>query len=69
MNKEERQVSAASDPLDAYIDACAMLLGLPMTAPWKPGVRANLEVTLRLATLLSEFDLPDAAEPAPVFVA
>jgi len=62
-------MTAPDDPLGDFIDAGARLLGLPVESAWKPGVRANLEVTLRLAALLTEFDLPDAAEPAPVFVA
>jgi hypothetical protein len=57
------------DTLDAYIDAAARALGVPIEPAWKPAVRANLEVTLRLAALVTEFALPDEAEPAPVFEA
>jgi len=32
-------------------------------------VRANLEVSMRLARLVDEFGLPDEAEPASVFAA
>jgi len=32
-------------------------------------VRANLEVSMRLARLVDEFVLPDEAEPASVFAA
>jgi hypothetical protein len=32
-------------------------------------VRANLEVSLRLARMVDEFVLPDVAEPAGVFTA
>jgi hypothetical protein len=55
------------DPLDDYIDAAGRALQLPIDPAWKPAVRANLEVTLRLAALVTEFALPDEAEPAPVF--
>ena len=34
-----------------------------------PAVRANLEVSLRLARLVDEFALPDETEPASVFTA
>ena len=34
-----------------------------------PAVRANLEVSLRLARLVDEFPLPDETEPASVFTA
>lgn len=57
------------DTLDAYIDAAARALGVPIEPAWKPAVRANLEMTLRLAALVTEFALPDEAEPAPVFEA
>jgi hypothetical protein len=60
---------ASSDSLDAYIDAAARVLDLTIEPEWKPSVRANLEVTLRLAAVVSEFALPDEAEPAPVFEA
>jgi Protein of unknown function (DUF4089) len=55
--------------LDDYIDAAARTLAVPIEPAWKPAVRANLEVTLRLAALVAEFPLPDEAEPAPVFEA
>jgi hypothetical protein len=55
------------DHLDAYIDAAAQALGIPIAPEWKPTVRANLEVTFRLAALVGEKALPDDAEPAPVF--
>jgi hypothetical protein len=59
----------APDSLDDYIDAAARALALPIEPAWKPAVRANLELTLRLAAVVAEFPLPDEAEPAPVFEA
>ena len=56
-----------ADPLDAFIVSAAAALGLPLEEGWKPAVRANLEVTLRHAAAVTEFPLPDEAEPAPVF--
>ncbi len=58
-----------SDPLDLYIDAVAAALRLPIEDAWRPAVRANLEVSLRLARMVDEFALPDETEPAPVFAA
>jgi hypothetical protein len=55
------------DPLDNFIDAAAHALELPLEPAWLPAVKANLLVTLRQAALVSEFALPDDAEPAPVF--
>ena len=60
---------SAPDPLDDYIDVAARLLDLPLDPAWKPAVRGHLEVTLRLGATVGDFDLPDEAEPAPVFVA
>jgi hypothetical protein len=59
----------AADPLDEYIDAVSKALALPIDDSWKPAVKANLEVSLRLARLVDEFALPDEAEPASVFAA
>jgi hypothetical protein len=59
----------AADPLDNYIDAVSNALALRIDDAWKPAVRANLEVSLRLARLVDEFALPDETEPASVFAA
>ena len=61
--------TASSDPLDDYIDAVAKALALPVEDGWRPAVRANLEISLRLARLVDEFPLPDETEPASVFAA
>ena len=58
-----------TDPLDDYIDAVSTALGLPIAPAWKPAVRTNLEVSLRLGRLVDEFVLPDETEPASVFTA
>ena len=57
------------DTLDDYIDAASKLLRLPVKEAWKPAVRANLEVSMRLARLVDEFAFSDEAEPASVFTA
>jgi len=54
-------------PLDDFITAAAAALELPLQPAWIPAVKANLEVSLRLANLVAEFELPDAAEPAPIY--
>jgi Protein of unknown function (DUF4089) len=59
----------AEDSLDDYIDVASRALRLPVKDSWKPAVRANLEVSMRLARLVDEFTLPDEAEPASVFTA
>ena len=62
---------SASDveALDDFIDAAAKLLSLPIEPEWRSGIKANLQVTLRVGAMVAEFELPDEAEPAPVFEA
>ena len=59
----------AADPLDDYIDAVSKAMALPIEEAWRPAVKANLEVSFRLAKLVDEFPLPDEIEPASVFSA
>ncbi|MBV8700162.1 DUF4089 domain-containing protein [Bradyrhizobium sp.] len=56
-----------AEPLDDYIDAAARALGLRIEDAWRPAVRANLDVSLKLARMVDEFPLPDETEPASVF--
>jgi hypothetical protein len=58
-----------TEPLDDYIDAVATALALPIDAAWKPAIRANLDVTLRMARMVQEFPLPDEIEPASIYEA
>ena len=58
-----------TDPLDDYIDAAAKALGLLLEDAWRPAIRVNLEVSLKLARMVDEFALPDEAESASVFTA
>jgi hypothetical protein len=55
--------------LDAFIDASAVVLGLTIRPEWRAAVRDNLAFTFRAGALVREFELPDEAEPAPVFTA
>jgi hypothetical protein len=57
------------DGIDKLIDGSAAALGLPIDPEWKPGIKANLQMTLRVAAMVAEFELADEAEPAPVFEA
>ncbi|MEN3347951.1 MAG: hypothetical protein V7632_1586 [Bradyrhizobium sp.] len=58
-----------ADHLDDYIDAVAPAMALPLEDAWRPAVRANLEVSLRLARLVDEFPLPDETESAAIYAA
>ena len=55
--------------LDAFVAASASVLGLAIEPEWRAAVRANLTVVFGMAALVAEFELPDEAEPAPVFAA
>ena len=57
------------EAVDKLIDASAAALALPIDPAWKPAIKGNLQVTLRLANIVAEFELPDEAEPAPTFEA
>jgi len=57
------------DTVDDLVDAVAAALALPIEPEWKPGIRSNLQITLRLAAMVAELELPDEAEPASVFEA
>jgi hypothetical protein len=58
-----------ADPLDDYIDAVASALALPIEDAWRPAIRANLDVSLRMGRMVDEFTLPDETEAASVFTA
>jgi hypothetical protein len=60
---------SVAEPLDDYIDAVAKALALPIEDAWKPSVRANLAITLKMAAMVDEFQLPDETEPASIYAA
>ena len=59
----------AADTLDDYIDALADALDLPVEDAWRPAIKANLDLSLRMGRLVDEFPLPDETEAASVFTA
>lgn len=64
-----RTCMATPPNLDEFIAAASAALDLPLDPAWQASIKANLEVTLRHATMVAEFPLPDEAEPAPIFKA
>jgi hypothetical protein len=56
-----------SDELDDWLDANTVLLGITVAAEWRDTVRLHLGITCGMAQRVSEFPLPDEADPAPVF--
>ncbi len=61
---EEKQID-----WDNYIETSAKALGLSLEPDWKPAITANLETIFKIAAAVDAFELPDAAEPAPIFEA
>ncbi|MBR1208346.1 MULTISPECIES: DUF4089 domain-containing protein [unclassified Bradyrhizobium] len=55
------------DHLDDYMSAVTRTMALPLEDAWRPSVRANLEVALRLARLVDDFPLPDDVASAAVY--
>jgi Protein of unknown function (DUF4089) len=55
------------DAIDALVAANAQALGLTLDPAWRESIAFNLRLILRHAVLVDEFELPDDAEPAPVF--
>ena len=57
------------DPTDieAYVDATAQLIGLPLDPAHRPGVVLNLGRIAQMAALVMDFPLPEETEPAPVY--
>jgi hypothetical protein len=67
--RRKPSVKGRPDALDDFIAAAVKALDLPAQKAWLPAIKANLKVTLQHAQAVSEFRLPDGAEPAPVFKA
>ena len=63
------QMAQDIDQVESYVAAAAPILALPLEVEWKPAIRANLEMTLKMAALVCAFPLPDDAEQSPVFKA
>lgn len=61
--------TAAPSPeaLEAHLDAATTMLGLSIVAGSRASVLAHLAATMAAARLVSQFDLGDEVEPAPVF--
>jgi hypothetical protein len=62
-------MKGSSSPQDAYIETSAEALKLTLDPAWKETVRANVDTIFKMAAVVEAFELPDDAEPAPVFEA
>jgi len=52
---------------DEFVTEAAQAMGIDIRPEWVAEVRRNLEMMVRMAETVLSFDLPDEAEPAPVF--
>ena len=55
------------DPHEAYVDAAAAAIGLPIAAEHRPGVVGYLKLAAGLAQRVTDFPLSTHDEPATVF--
>ena len=55
--------------LDAYIEAAAGLLAIPLDPTWIGAIGSNLAVLRAAAAHVAEFPLADAVDAAPVYEA
>ena len=53
--------------LDAWIDASAVVLGFEIAPEWRDAVRLHLGITSAMAERVTEFALPEEADPLPVY--
>ncbi len=58
----------SSTELEAYVDATAALLGLPLAPEHRPGVLRYFGLVSEMAALVNGLPLTPADEPAPAFV-
>ena len=56
-----------TNELDAWLDANAALLGIAIAPEWRDTVRLHLRIARDMAQRVMDFQLPDDADPAPVF--
>ena len=63
-----QEMHTETGDLGAYVDTAAVLIGLSLDPAHRPGVLLNMQRIAEMAALVMEFPLPDACEPAPVFL-
>ena len=50
-----------------YIEQTSVIINLPIAPEFMPGVIDNLTRIAEISTLVTEFDLPETIEAAPIF--
>jgi hypothetical protein len=64
---KEGQLADRPSDVEVYVDAAAVLIGLPLDPAHRPGVIINMQRIAEMAALVMAFSLPDEIEPASVF--
>ena len=67
VRRPNKPISGQPDPLNDLINAGGQAFALAIEPAWAPAVHANLQVIFGQAALFMAFELPDDAEPAPIF--
>jgi hypothetical protein len=52
---------------DPELDVLAAAIGITLEPGWRDGVRMNVEVSLRMATMVAAFPLGDEADALPIY--
>jgi hypothetical protein len=65
--KRQPAPAAPPDVIPQLVAAGAQTLELTIDPAWRDAVAFNLRLILRHAALVDDFELPDDAEPAPIF--
>ncbi|NJK47570.1 DUF4089 domain-containing protein [Candidatus Gracilibacteria bacterium] len=60
-------MSEKNTELTSYVEQAAQLLDLSIAPEYLPGVVDNLNKMAAIASLVTEFELPDELEAAPIF--
>ena len=50
-----------------YVEQTSVIIDLPIDPEFMPGVVDNLTTIAEIATLFTEFELPENLEAAPIF--
>lgn len=62
-------MTSSPTDIERYVDAAGKLLDIAIDDAWRANIAAALAVTLEHGARLEQVELPDDAEPAPVFEA
>lgn len=71
MSEQDTSRTLPAPPTDQdlvrLIEACSAVNGIAIERGWQDQVQAHLKVAFAMAALVEREDLPDQAEPLPVF--